>query len=273
LELAHTQQQELVNEAVHEVNETLHRHSRNDKIIFAATDSPTHGILGLVANRIRAEHNLPTLLFSRSGNDYIGTTRSVRGFDLNKVVTEFSSITENAGGHPEAGAVKVKPGNLYKLREAVTSSAEKDLTKEQLQSIISYECELSLRHITEDMYHTLEEIGPFGRGNERPVFLTRNTNMSIQRIFGDEDQHIELTFQKKGSREVRAVAFNMAKRVIDLAFTGKTVDVLYSIPLDQEDSTNGMMEVKSLRTGNQTQVKVARKITKTAEDYGYGENI
>ncbi len=69
---------------------------------------------------------------------------------------------------------------------------------------------------------------PFGKGNSRPLFLSRGVKILETRHIGHESQHLKLVVGQ-GGKEMTALAFNQAQ---DWPSGASHLDLVYSLSAD-----------------------------------------
>ncbi|MBR2974987.1 MAG: DHH family phosphoesterase, partial [Clostridia bacterium] len=72
---------------------------QSDRLVFIAGDNWQHGILGIVANRLREKYNYPTLVMCRDGDNYVGSARGVDAVNLHSLFIKCQDLLVKFGGH------------------------------------------------------------------------------------------------------------------------------------------------------------------------------
>ena len=67
--------------------------------------------------------------------------------------------------------------------------------------------EIMLDEITWGTYEDVEQFGPFGVGNPKPVFLLKNVLLESVRTFGNGGIHLELGFKNSRGGIISAIGF------------------------------------------------------------------
>jgi len=111
------------------------------------------------------------------------------------------------GGHKGAGGFSVSQENIHTLEDKL-NEAFLELTKEK--KIIEdtlIDKKLSLNDVNWDTYSQVEKFAPFGLDNPKPLFLFENIIVSAKKLFGKEQNHLELKFKNSKDSDVTAIAF------------------------------------------------------------------
>ena len=102
------------------------------------------------------------------------------------------------------------------------------IREDQLQPTLLVEAELDLADITPAFYNVIRYLEPFGPGNPRPLFATRNLiNHRDTRAVGKEGEHLRLDVTDR-AYAITGIAFkrgDMAKHIQN----GNPVDICYEL--------------------------------------------
>jgi single-stranded-DNA-specific exonuclease len=132
------------------------------------------------------------------------------------------------GGHPMAAGFTVETAKIELLEKRLYESAQKLLTKENLERILRIDCELDSSLINYETYLSIQQLTPFGMANPEPTFLTKNLTILDIRIVGKEGKHLKLNLKPKTSNlKFSAIAFGMGEK--NKLKIGDNVDVVYTL--------------------------------------------
>ena len=132
------------------------------------------GVIGIAASKIAERINRPCVVISLDGEIGHGSARSIEAYHLLNGLTECADLFEKFGGHSHAAGITIRPERIPELRRRLNAHAAARLTAEDLQPRVNIDAELSAEAITFELAKQLSALEPFGAGNPRPVFLTRN---------------------------------------------------------------------------------------------------
>ena len=131
------------------------------------------GLIGLIANRLLNEYNVPTIIFTKDSvneNFLKGSIRSKEGFNVQKAFESLSKYMVAGGGHALAGGLTIKAEDFEEFKADFIKLAKAyKFTKVEPPSI-----ELSLQEISFKNYDILREFSPFGVGFPEPIFSLKN---------------------------------------------------------------------------------------------------
>jgi single-stranded-DNA-specific exonuclease len=212
------------------------------------------GVIGIVASRIVDRFCKPTIMVAfnaNNGNGMIGqgSGRSIAGFHLTRALEECHDTLEAYGGHEMAAGLKVTPDKFENFRRCFCQYAMKNLAPEQLIPELKLDVEAQLQQVTLPLVRDLQRLGPFGHGNRRPVFVSRQLKVATApRRVGKTGNHLSLLVRQGNSGgAMKAIAFG-AGDLIDRLPQGTLIDLAFEPTLNEYNgSTSVELEVKDLQ--------------------------
>ncbi len=210
LERLNKKRQLMVVQALEEAEDHFAAAQKSDKI-FIAWDADWHvGILGLIASKIVEKYARPSIILQDFGDYLVASARSPETFNIVAALTEHANLLENFGGHAQAAGFNIKKENLEAFVAAMTLHAEKMLEPHSPQRDLFIDCELNEQEINEKLLSFLEQLEPYGIGNEQPKFLLRNLSPDAVKKVGKESQHLH--FQVEGRlKRLPVIAFKLGE--------------------------------------------------------------
>ena len=200
---------------------------KNKKIIILHNTDWHFGIIGIVASRIKELYNRPTIIMTEEDGLYKGSCRSIPGYDIVNALHHCSKLLENYGGHPMAAGLSIKKDKLDMFCNKINLYTNEQVT-DNLDPIINIDYELKFSEINNRFINFLNYLEPFGPGNPKPIFVTRNVNgISDVQLLGRERETIK--FQIKNQDYVLSIiGFKMLEHYEKL-LSGKNLDIVYTI--------------------------------------------
>jgi single-stranded-DNA-specific exonuclease len=179
------------------------------KIILLAQENWPVGIVGLVAGRLMERFGRPTIVLSITGEEATGSARSISGFHLIEALTEARAYLKRFGGHTKAAGLTLEVRHLQTVYDLLLRSAEAKLSDEALGPRLYLEAQLTRSDLQLEVARHLEQLGPHGIGNPRPLFLVAGSQILERRLLGANGQHAKLQLGVPGvSGRVSAIAFS-----------------------------------------------------------------
>ena len=210
------------------------------------------GIIGIVASRLTELYYKPSVVLTRGTTDGIatGSSRSVQGFDVYKAVEASRDLLENFGGHTYAVGLSMREENIPEFTHRFEEYVAANILPSQLTPQLDIDAILPFTRITPEFVSMLRMFAPFGPGNQKPVFCTRNVKaFGTSRIVGRNNEHIKLEIVDDTSGKVfNGIAFNMA-RYFDHIHQGKPFDICYTIEENKHRNATSsiQLQVKQIR--------------------------
>ena len=110
---------------------------------------------------------------------------------------------------------------------------------------------MKFEEITPEFLACLHKFNPFGPGNQKPIFCTRNVmDYGTSKLVGKNLEHIKLELVDNSSGTViNGIAFNM-KQYFDHIKSGKAFDICYTIEENKHPNNANQYQlfVKEIRT-------------------------
>ena len=169
------------------------------------------GVIGIVASRLSEEYYKPTIVLTESNGLASGSARSVSGFDLYKAVESCKDLLENFGGHMFAAGLTMKIENVEEFSRCFEEYVAANILEEQTYPQLEIDAVLEFKDITPKFFRVLKQFGPFGPGNMKPIFESKNVfDYGNSRLVGKEQEHLKLELIDNSSENVmNGIAFRM----------------------------------------------------------------
>ncbi|EIA09252.1 single-stranded-DNA-specific exonuclease RecJ [Flavobacterium frigoris] len=199
------------------------------------------GVIGIVASRLIETYYRPTLVFTKSGDKYAASARSVKGFDVYNALEACSQHLEQFGGHMYAAGMTLKEENYSTFKEAFEKQVQQTIHPDMLIPEIEIDAEIDFTDITPKLTRILKQFEPFGPQNMTPVFLTKNVkDTGYAKKMGAEDEHLKLFVKQNNSEGIPAIGFGLGDKM-DLTTHQKPFEAVYCI---DENEWNGKISIQ-----------------------------
>ena len=198
------------------------------------------GIIGIVASRLIEKYYRPTIVLTKQGEYYIGSARSINGFDIYKALKKCSNLLEQFGGHKYAAGLKLHESKLKLFRSEFEKFSNKNISEKQKIKTLIYDLEISLSDLNFKFFKIIEQMEPFGPNNLKPIFCSRNCVTTSQtRTVGNDNKHLQL-FIKSKNKIYKGIAFGRGD-LLNKINESKGFDILYSV---EKNTWNGNTELQ-----------------------------
>ncbi|MBR6758255.1 MAG: single-stranded-DNA-specific exonuclease RecJ [Bacteroidaceae bacterium] len=223
---------ELDRRTTDEANEILQTHIDidNRRSIVVYNKDWHKGIIGIVASRFTEHYYRPAVVLTLSDGLATGSARSVQGFDVYKAVESCRDLLENFGGHTYAVGLSLKEEHIKEFTQRFEDYVAQNIKPTQITPQIDIDTELQFSEITPEFTTLLRNFNPFGPGNEKPIFLTRDVyDYGTSRLVGRNQEHLRLELvDNMSGRIINGIAFNK-HRYYEYIKSGKPFDICYTI--------------------------------------------
>ena len=198
------------------------------------------GIIGIVASRLIEKYYKPTIVLTKKGQYYIGSARSINGFDIYKALKKCSNLLEQFGGHKYAAGLKLHESKLKLFRSEFEKFSNKNISEKQKIKTLIYDLEISLSDLNFKFFKIIKQMEPFGPNNPKPIFCSRNCVTTSQtRAVGNDNKHLQL-FIKSKNKIYKGIAFGRGD-LLNKINESKGFDILYSV---EKNTWNGNTELQ-----------------------------
>jgi single-stranded-DNA-specific exonuclease len=214
-----TVQQQIIDLAIAEVKDPKDCH-----VAVIAGEGWHRGVIGIAASKIAERLNRPCVVLSIDGEMAHGSGRSIEAYHLLNGLTACSDLFEKFGGHSHAAGITIRPVRIEELRRRLNEHAASCLTSDDLEPLVKIDLELRPEEVTFSLTRELDALEPFGAGNPRPVFVTRNLRRLSEPVV-IKDKHLKFRLAGPQNRPLEAVWWNCVEA------PGQTPDLNGSIEL------------------------------------------
>jgi len=207
------------------------------------------GVIGIVASRLIETYYRPTLVFTKSGDKYAASARSVKGFDVYNALDACAEHLEQFGGHMYAAGMTLKAENYQTFKDAFEKQVSATIQPEMRTPEIEIDAEIDFSDITPKLIRILKQFEPFGPQNMTPVFMTSDVkDTGYAKTLGSEDEHLRLFAKQINSDGIAAIGFGLEKK-IDITKNQNPFQLAYTIAENEWNGTiSTQLMLKDIRT-------------------------
>ena len=193
------------------------------------------GVLGIVAGKLSQHFRRSTIVFTDDGleeENIKGSSRAYGEFDIYHAIESASEYCVNFGGHKKAAGLVIKKKDIRKFMCALEEYACKLSDGEDEEDELKADAQIPASCITMKVHDELRKLSPFGLGNGKPVFITRDLFLANIQYMSD-GAHIRLDlYDTKNDPDMKnvisAVGFGMGNYASILK-AGDRVDIAYTM--------------------------------------------
>ncbi len=209
------------------------------------------GVIGIVASSIVERFHKPTVMLTHNGEEVKGSARSIEGINIYESLADCEEVLTQFGGHDHAAGMSLSEDDVEAFREQFDAAVGERVTAELLRPTIKVDAMVDLDTIgtvDDRFWAILQQFGPFGPGNSKPVFHARNLAVvGTPRTVGNGGAHLKFRVRHLGrdsDRSFDVIGFGMGDKlsvVQESQKDGKPLELLFSL---EENTWNGQTNLQ-----------------------------
>lgn len=163
---------------------------KRDRVMVVWGKHWHQGVLGIVASRLVEKFYRPAIVISFEGEGPgKGSARSIPKFNVFSALEKTAEFLVEFGGHEQAAGLRIEENQLEAFRKAVNEEASVMLDPACLVKAYQVDFEVeTLGALSMPFARELDLFEPFGLGNPKPLFLTRNLSIKGQPVYSGKDR-------------------------------------------------------------------------------------
>jgi single-stranded-DNA-specific exonuclease len=249
--LRRTIDQSITEEALLQIARDKEHPNQSTNIVFQ--ENWHKGVVGIVASRIIESHYRPTIVLTESNGLLTGSARSVGSINLYEVLESCKKHLTQFGGHHYAAGLTMPKENLHAFRLAFDQEVKQRLNGTSLEALQHVDINIDLNDIQTVWNGKLPRIKkiidafePFGPGNMKPVFCTKELYATDSRIL--KEKHLKLRVAQADSKlAFDAIGFNLAEKE-EFTLKGMPFEMAYTLETNEfNGKTNMQFNIKDIR--------------------------
>ena len=203
------------------------------KLIVAVSEGWSAGLVGLVAGKLVSAYGCPVYVVGKQGEKFVGSGRTVEGFDVTDCLRAAAEHLDKFGGHPQACGFSVTGEERFaKAVIAMNAYAEHALVGRELIPTVRVDAELDLSAVTWSLYDELERFAPFGEKNPKPVFVSRGLTVSGISTVGADGKHLRLSVTSARGKMAKMIGFGFGAWT-QIAKLGDRLDAAFEVSVNE----------------------------------------
>jgi len=218
-------QREIFNCAIEEFESGPDREHQTHAAVIAGDDWH-RGVIGLAASKIAERLNRPCVVISFDGDIGHGSARSIEAYHLFDGLTACRDLLDKFGGHSHAAGLAIRRECVAEFRRRLNEHAASCLTEDDLTPALAIDAEVAATDLNFGLSTDLHLLEPFGAGNPRPVFVTRNL-----RVMGEpqviKEQHLKFRVAGENNRPLEAIWWRGVEESTATPQPNQRIDLAY----------------------------------------------
>ncbi|MGI9035589.1 MAG: single-stranded-DNA-specific exonuclease RecJ [Pyrinomonadaceae bacterium] len=202
--------------------------AKQNFVAVIAGDGWHRGVIGLASSRITEKLYRPSLVISLENGIGHGSARSIAGYHLLNGLDSCADLFEKFGGHAAACGFTIKQENIETLREKLNAHAGEKLAAEDLTPELKIDAPVSSNTLNLELVEELKKLEPFGVGNPKPVFVTKDLFLTDE-PFVMKEKHLKLKLADRDGKRFEAVWWDGAEKSQGQTLAAKTcIELAYT---------------------------------------------
>jgi single-stranded-DNA-specific exonuclease len=191
LDALNRERQTVQSEITRNALEALATDAEGAHVAVVAGDGWHRGVIGIAASKVAERINRPCIVISLEEDLGHGSARSIEAYHLLNGLTACADLFEKFGGHSHAAGLTIRRDRIPELRRRLNEHAAGQLSDADLLPVQHIDAELAPSALSLSIIEELKQLEPFGAGNPRPVFVTREMRLAAEpRVI--KERHLKL---------------------------------------------------------------------------------
>ena len=169
------------------------------------------GVIGLAASKISEKLHRPSIVISIEDGVGHGSARSIANYHLLKGLDSCKELFEQFGGHAAAAGMKIKAENIKELSIKLNAHALENLSEEDLTPELKIDAQVSSATLDLSVVEDLKQLEPFGAGNPKPVFATKDLVL-VDEPYVMKEKHLKMRLADSRGKTFEAVWWDGVER-------------------------------------------------------------
>ncbi|HEY1838490.1 MAG TPA: single-stranded-DNA-specific exonuclease RecJ [Rhizomicrobium sp.] len=214
----------------------------NAPVVFVHGDGWHHGVVGIVAGRLKERFNKPALVAGFEGGMGRGSARSIPGVDIGAIMraAHEMGLLDSGGGHAMAAGFSLTVAKLDAFREFLHA---RDIAAPLDAAIeLSLDVAISPAGATPELVEHIERMGPFGAGNAEPLVLIPDARVVFADVVGKD--HVRLRLAGGDGTRLDAIAFRAGGQPLGQGLLAARGRQIHAVGRLKKDEWNGRLRVQ-----------------------------
>lgn len=213
------------------------------------------GVVGIVASRLIENFYRPTIVFSGDGDVLTGSARSIPGINIYEMIEKCEEHLIQFGGHAFAAGLTIERKKLDDFRSAFEKIIGDNFNQSLFKEVVEVDAEFSFGDLfgpdenrlrIPRIKRIIDRFEPFGPGNMKPVFLSKNLYSTEARVLKEEHLKLKVT-QPPNDLVIDAIGFRIAEKMDEVA-SGLPFDMVYTLENNTwNDRTTLQLMIRDVR--------------------------
>ncbi|MFA6228016.1 MAG: single-stranded-DNA-specific exonuclease RecJ [Patescibacteria group bacterium] len=235
LEDNNKERQQITGKILEEAFVQVAKSAETEYILIAEGEGWAAGVVGLVAGRLADKYRRPALVFTKEGDKYLASGRSIEEFDITEALKQCDDLLSKYGGHPQAcGLTIIGEDSFIKFKEKIRRLAKEKLMGLDLTPTLLIDAEIKLSQINWQLLEGVVKFEPFGEDNERPLFAAFGLAVEQVQTVGADGKHLKVLVSQNGdlANLHKLIGFSFGEWCARLK-AGDKIDIVFELGVNE----------------------------------------
>ncbi len=207
LEKINRRRKSVVSGIMRKVYAKLDKRDLGKVVVIGDRDWPL-GVVGLIAGKIADRYKVSAFVWTEFDNKKVkGSVRSNGEISIHSLMEKTKDSFVSFGGHEQAGGFEAELEKIHLLEEKLNENFEKAEKISEAKKKEKIDLKISLDEVSQENMNEMKKLAPFGMENPTPKFFLENLEIFRVKIFGKNEEHLELIFKNSRGQWISAISF------------------------------------------------------------------
>lgn len=224
-----------------EAIEQVEKQYMDDKVLVVFLPECHESLAGIIAGRLREHFHKPSFVLTRGETTAKGSGRSIEQYHMYQGLCKVSDLLVKFGGHPMAAGLSLEEKDIDEFRRRLNADAE--LTEEDFVPKIWIDVPMPFEYVNEKIVQELKDLGPFGQGNEKPLFAQKSLVIRNVRVLGKNRNVVKMNLVTETGQPVDGLLFADGDRFLEEQAGRNMIDMIYYPDVNEYNGTRTLQAV------------------------------
>ncbi|WP_029199958.1 single-stranded-DNA-specific exonuclease RecJ [Oribacterium sp. NK2B42] len=231
-------------EATNKAIEMVEKNYLNQSVLVIYLPELHESLAGIVAGRLRERFSRPAFVITKAEGAEAGEAlskgsgRSIDGYNMSEHLQEVSELLVKWGGHPMAAGFTLLEKDIDEFRTRLNTLC--NLSPDQLIDKIWIDVPMPIDYISYNLIRDFEKLEPFGKGNEKPCFATKNLRITDCRVLGKNRNVVKMRLQSETGLLMDGLIFTNGDDFLRGKRACTKIDVVYYPQINEYNGTQSL---------------------------------
>ncbi|MFR1832835.1 MAG: single-stranded-DNA-specific exonuclease RecJ [Lachnospiraceae bacterium] len=235
------QRKEMTLKSTEEAIEQVESQFTKDKVLVIFLPDCHESLAGIVAGRLRERYQKPSFVLTKSEDGVKGSGRSIEAYHMFEGLVQVKDLLTKFGGHPMAAGFSLPEENVEQFRLRLNENAV--LTEEDFVRKVWIDVPMPLEYIEESLLKELEQLEPFGNGNEKPQFAQKGLSVRNVRVLGKNRNAVKLSLVTPGGFAMDGMFFGDGDAFCEELAGNHFIDIVYYPTINEYNGNRTLQAV------------------------------